>query len=155
MALPFAVNGEIMKNSIQFTIISFFLLFQSIAAAESSQIIGDYVVHYNALSTESLPPGVATAYGITRSKNKGLLNISVLKRGTDFQGAEADIKVSATNLTGQLRDIKLRKITEQKAIYYISVFPVANRETLDFSIKVKTADGKVGNIKLRQQFFAN
>ena len=144
-----------MNKIIQLTIISLFLSFQSIASAESSQSVGNYIVHYNAISTESLPPAVARAYGITRSKNKGLLNISVLKKGAGFQGVEATIDVSATNLTGQLRDIELRKIEEQNAIYYISVFSVANRETLDFSIKVTTADGQTGNMKLRQQFFAN
>ena len=144
-----------MKKIIQLTIISLLLSFQSIAFAESSKTIGNFIVHYNAISTESLPPAVARAYGITRSKNKGLLNISVLKKGSGFQGVEAQIGVSATNLTGQLRDIQLRKIVEQNAIYYISVFSVANRETLDFSIKVTTQDNQTGNIKLRQQFFAN
>ena len=144
-----------MKKIIQLAIISFLISFNNIASAENSKAVGDYIVHFNAISTESLPPTVARAYGITRSKNKGLLNISVLKKGAGFQGVEADINVSATNLTGQLRDIELRKIVEQKAIYYISVFSVANRETLDFSIQVKTADNQTGNIKLRQQFFAN
>jgi len=109
-----------MKKIIQLTIISLFLNFQSIAFAESSQTVGNYIVHYNAISTESLPPAVARAYGITRSKNKGLLNISVLKKGAGFHGVEATIDVSATNLTGQLRDIELRKIVDQNAILYQS-----------------------------------
>lgn len=144
-----------MRKILLLTLISFFTAFPAISLAESSKSVGNYIIHYNAISTESLPPAVARAYGITRSKNKGLLNISVLKKGAGFEGVEADIKVSATNLTGQLREIELRKIVEQKAIYYISVFSVANRETLDFSIQVKTADDNTGNIKLRQQFFSN
>jgi hypothetical protein len=32
---------------------------------------------------------------------------------------------------------------------------VADQETLDFAIKVTTPDNQTGNIKLRQQFFAN
>ena len=130
-------------------------LFLLPAWAETSQPVGDYVVHYNALSTESLPPTVAKAYGITRSKNRGLLNVSVLKKGGNFAGVSADIDVSATNLTGQLRDIKLRKIEEQTAIYYISEFSVADRETLDFSIQVTTPDKARGSIKFRQQFYSN
>ena len=144
-----------MKKTIQLAFIGLLLGFQSIAFAENSQPIGNYLVHYNALSTETLPPAVARAYGITRSKNKGLLNISVLKKGEGFQGAEAEIKVSATNLTGQLRDIDLRKILEQDAVYYIGEFSVSDRETLDLSINVKTADKQSGTIKLRQQFFTN
>ncbi len=144
-----------MKTIIKSIICALLLGLHSLASAESSQVVGDYVVHFNALSTESLPPAVARAYGITRSKNKGLLNISVLRKGGNFEGVEAEIEVSATNLTGQLREINLRKIQEQNAIYYISEFSVADQETLDFSIKVTTADNKTGNMKLRQQFFAN
>ena len=146
---------NIYNKTVQFILLSLLVSFHSQAFAESSESVGNFVVHYNALSTESLPPTVARAYGITRSKNKGLLNISVLKKGGNFEGVEADIDVSATNLTGQLRNIELRKITEQNAIYYISVFSVADRETLDFSIKVTTADNKTSNLKLRQQFFSN
>jgi hypothetical protein len=144
-----------MKKTITLALLSLFIGFQSLAFAENSQPIGNYIVHYNALSTETLPPTVAKAYGITRSKNKGLLNISVLKKGAGFQGVDADINVSATNLTGQLRNIELRKIVEQNAVYYISEFSISDRETLDFSIQVKTADNQTGNIKLRQQFFTN
>lgn len=144
-----------MKKILQLASISLLILFQSVSHAESSAIVGDYIVHYNAISTESLPPSVARVYGITRSKNRGFLNISVLKRGGGFQGVEADIDVSATNLTGQLRNITLRKITEEDAVYYVSEFSVADRETLDFSIKVTTADNQSANLKLRQQFFAN
>ena len=122
-----------MKTIIKSIICALLLGLHSLASAESSQVVGDYVVHFNALSTESLPPAVARAYGITRSKNKGLLNISVLRKGGNFEGVEADIEVSATNLTGQLREINLRKIQEQNAIYYISEFSVADQETLDLA----------------------
>jgi len=144
-----------MKHVLKLAALALLFAFQSNAFAESSGAVGNYIVHYNALATESLPPSVARAYGITRSKNRGLLNISVLKKGGDYQGVEAEIDVSATNLTGQLRNMNLRKIQEQNAVYYISEFSVADRETLDFSIKVTTADKETGNFKLRQQFFTN
>ena len=144
-----------MKKLLQLAAITLMLALQSTAFAENSGSVGNYIVHYNALSTESLPPAVARAYGITRSKNRGLLNISVLKKGGGYQGVEAVIDVSATNLTGQLRNINLRKIEEQNAVYYVSEFSVADRETLDFSIKVTTADNQTGNFNLRQQFFTN
>lgn len=144
-----------MKKLLQLAGLTLLFLFQSTGYAESSTAVGDYIVHYNALSTESLPPSVARVYGITRSKNRGLLNISVLKKGGDFQGVEANIDVSATNLTGQLRNINVRKINEDNAIYYISEFSVADQETLDFVIRVKTPDNQSATLKLRQQFFAN
>ncbi|MBL7002599.1 MAG: DUF4426 domain-containing protein [Gammaproteobacteria bacterium] len=136
-------------------IIFSFILMTSVSYAESSAKVGGYTVHYNALSTESLPASVAKAYKIKRSKNRGFLNISILKDGAGFQGVEAELKVVATNLTGQLREMEIRKITEQNAVYYISEFSVSDRETLDFIINVTTLDNTSANIKLRQQFFAN
>lgn len=144
-----------MKTIIKLVIFTFAFGFFSIASAENSKAVGNYIVHFNALPTESLPASVARAYGITRSKNRGLLNVSVLKKGAGFEGVEAEIEANATNLTGQLRAIDLRKIDEQNAVYYISEFSVSDRETLDFLIKVKTADNAVGEIQFRQQFFSN
>ena len=50
------------------------------ATAEQSDFFGDYTVHYNALPTDVLQPAVARSYGITRSKNRVLLNVSALKK---------------------------------------------------------------------------
>jgi hypothetical protein len=144
-----------MKTTVRLIISMLMFCLPSFVYAESSQPVGNYIVHYNALSTESLPPSVAKAYGIARSTNRGLLNVSVLKKGSGFEGVESDVKVNATNLTGQLRKIDLQTIKEQNAVYYIGVFSVANEETLDFSIDVTTPDHQHGNIKLRQQFFTN
>ena len=144
-----------MKKLLQLATITLFFLLYSTGHAESSTTINGYTVHYNALSTESLPPSVARVYGITRSKNRGLLNISVLKKGEGFEGVEAKLDASATNLTGQMRNIKLRKIKEDNAVYYIGEFSVANEETLDFVIRVTTPDNQSTTLKLRQQFFTN
>ncbi len=127
----------------------------TLAWSESSKEVGGYIVHFNALPTEALPPQVAKAYHITRSKNRGLLNISVLKKGKDFKAVEADIDVTATNLANQMRPIKLRKIEEQNALYYIGEFRVSNEETLNFKIRVKTPDGEQETIQLTQQFFVD
>jgi hypothetical protein len=144
-----------MKKIIQLFLLSLAMCLPTLAQAENSQEVGDYIVHYNALSTESLPPSVASAYRITRSKNRGLLNISVLKKGGNFEGVSADIDASATNLTGQLRTIILRQVKDQNAVYYLAEFSVADQETLDFSIQVETPDRARGSIKFRQQFFSN
>lgn len=144
-----------MKHFIRSILLSFLILSANAALAESARPVGEYVVHFNALPTEALPPQVAKAYHITRSKNRGLLNVSVVKKGKNIQGVEADIDVTATNLSGQMRPIKLRKIEEQNAIYYIGDFRVSNEETLNFKIHVKTPDGARETIQLSQQFFTD
>ena len=107
--------------------------------AENSQDVGDYVIHYNALATDVLPPAVARDYHITRSQNRGMVNITILKKvlGSPGQPVHARVDASAKNLAGQYRDIRMREIREGNAIYYIGEFGVANEETMNFKVQVR------------------
>ena len=124
--------------------------------AEQSQDFGQYVVHYNAISTDSLLPEVARQYGITRSKNRGMLTMTVLKKVMNTAGTPVEAKVSgtATNLSQQLRTLDLRQIRDGSAVYYLSEFPITNREVLDFNLQVTPKDENNGfTVKFRQEFF--
>jgi hypothetical protein len=109
------------------------------ALAENSKDFGDYVIHYNALATDMLPPAVARDYHITRSQNRGMLNITILKKvlGSPGQPVHARIDASARNLAGQDRHVSMREIREGNAIYYIGEFGVANEETLNFKVRAR------------------
>jgi hypothetical protein len=124
-------------------------------AGASSADIGDHIVHFSAQSTDQLPPEVARAYNIVRSKNRAMLNVSVL-READNKGVAAEVKVKTVNLTGQLKNITMRRIDEQDAIYYIGEIAVANRETLIFDISVlpEGAD-KPSDVRFKRQFFTD
>jgi hypothetical protein len=124
-------------------------------AGVTSMDIGDHVVHFSAQSTDQLPPEVARAYNIVRSKNRAMLNVSVL-RGSDNTAVEADVTVKTVNLTGQLKSVTMRRINEQEAIYYIGEIPVANRETLIFDISI-TPDGvdAPSDVRFKRQFFTD
>lgn len=126
------------------------------AVAENSQDFGQYVVHFNALTTDSLPPKVTKEYDITRSKNRAMLNITVLKKvlGTAGQPVAAKVIASATNLTGHKKDIDLREIREISAIYYIGEFGITNEENLDFNVVVQPeGHDKTYRVEFQQQFF--
>ena len=117
--------------------------------------IGDHVIHFSAQSTDQLPPEIARAYNIVRSKNRAMLNVSVL-RASDNQAVPADVTVKTVNLTGQLKTVTMRRINEQEAIYYIGEVPVANRETLIFDISV-TPDGddSSSEVRFKRQFYTD
>lgn len=132
------------------------LLFQVPVYAENSQDFGQYVVHFNALTTNSLPPKVTKQYNITRSKNRAMINITVLKKvlGTTGQPVAAKVIASATNLTGHKKDIKLREIRETSAIYYIGEFGITNEENLEFTVVAKPeGSDKSYRVEFQQQFF--
>ena len=117
--------------------------------------IGDHVVHFSAQSTDQLPPEVARAYNIVRSQNRAMLNVSILEEGSNTP-VTADVAVKTVNLTGQLKNVTMRMIQEQEAIYYIGETPVANQETLIFDISVRP-DGveKAADVRFKRQFYTN
>lgn len=107
--------------------------------ADNSKDFGDYVVHYNSLATDMLTPEVTREYHITRSQNNGMVNITVLKKvlGSPGQPVHAAVEVTATNLNGQMRKVRMREVREGNAIYYIGEFGVANEETIKFDVRVR------------------
>lgn len=128
---------------------------QAEPAGETYKDIGDYVVHFSALSTDQVPPEIAKTYGIVRSKNRAMLNVSVL-RESDNQSVPATVEVKTTNLTQQLKNVSMRRIDEQDAIYYIGETPVANRETLIFDITV-TPEGSTtpAEVRFSREFYTD
>ena len=131
---------------------------QAQPAAATSADIGDYVVHFSAQTTDELPPEIARAYNIVRSTNRAMLNVSVIRK-TDSVSVAASVEVSTRNLTGQLKNVIMRRIEEPgetTAIYYIGETPVANRETLVFDISV-TPEGASGasEVRFKREFYTN
>ena len=117
--------------------------------------IGDWVVHFSALATDQLSPEVARAYNIVRRKNRAMLTISVIRKA-DGAAVAADIGVNTVNLTGQLKNVTIRRIDEGDAIYYIGETPVAHRETLVFDLTV-TPEGasKPAELRFKREFFTD
>lgn len=124
------------------------------ASAQQAETFGNYEVHYNALNTNLLSPEVAQVYGIQRAGTRAMLSMTVL----DAESGEpvaATITAGAINLTGQRREIDIREIRDQDAIYYIGTFRIANEETLNFSVAV-SPEGHTDapyQLTFRQQFF--
>jgi hypothetical protein len=124
----------------------------------SFETFGDHVVHFNAQPTTMLPPEVARAFGIRRSGNRAMLNITVLRRG-DTEGSTpvtADVSISANNLLGQLKDVRIRELREGDAIYYIGEVTVANEEIITFNVSVRPEGVDTPHeFKFRQQFYTD
>jgi hypothetical protein len=127
--------------------------------AENSKIQNGYEVHYITFSSLNLSKEVAKSYKITRSANRGFINIAVLKQQKDSvaKAVEASIDLKAKNLFGQSKEIELRKIAENDgAIYYVSTFPISSRETINFKATViPSGSKKFIEIKFSQEFFTD
>lgn len=127
-------------------------------SAPTSETFGDYEVHYNAVRTDLLTPEIARAYGIERSTNRVLLNVSLLKKSANGRTAPVDGKVSATahNLNGQVKNLELRRITEGDSVYFIGEVGITGNEILVFNITGTPADASdVLTVQFKREFFTD
>jgi hypothetical protein len=116
---------------------------------ERQETFGDTTVHYNTFNSTYLTPDIAKAAGLTRSKNQGVINVSVIKDGKPLT---AEVNGSVKDLTSQTVPLNFKQITEQGAIYYIAQYPVDQQEIRTFEIKVQNGD-KINTINFNQELF--
>ena len=144
------------KTSILGLLCAAALALPSWASAENSTTADGFTIHHNAFSADTLTPEIAKAYGLQRSKYRGLLNVSVIKEVPDTTGTPvpAQLQAEILLLTGQKSPLVMREIREGNAIYYIGEFPVQNGQTIDFAVEVKPqGSDKAVRIRMDQDFF--
>nr|WP_180202296.1 DUF4426 domain-containing protein [Pseudomonas sp. SbOxS1]NYU01685.1 DUF4426 domain-containing protein [Pseudomonas sp. SbOxS1] len=117
--------------------------------SDRKEVFGDTTVHYNTFNSTFLTPDIAKAAELTRSKNQGVINVSVIKDGKPQM---AQVTGTVKDLTSQSVPLNFKQITEQGAIYYIAQYPVPQQETRTFDIKVQTGD-KINTINFNQELF--
>ncbi|MFA5240762.1 MAG: DUF4426 domain-containing protein [Sulfuricella sp.] len=116
----------------------FCLIVLSFPAHAEIQKFGDVDVNYNVVTTDTLAPQVARAYGIQRSKNRLLLTVAVSRMDERNipRPVSADVTAHTVNMIEQQRQIKMRNIKEGEAIYYIGDFSFATPDFLRFTLNV-------------------
>jgi hypothetical protein len=126
-------------------------------AEPTQQNFGEFEVHFNAVRTDELTPSVARAYGIERSANRVLLNVSLLRKEADGRVMPVDGTVTATayNLNGQLKDLEMRRITEGSSIYFIGEVGISGTEILVFDISASPQDSpEKYSVQFKREFIA-
>lgn len=125
-------------------------------ATESAKDFGNFVVYFNALGTDQLTPEVASEYGIIRSRSRALLNVSIHRKleGGLTEAVPGAIKASATNLNGQFKNMTLREIREEAAIYYVGELGITNGEVLIYTVEATPAGAPAPLVvRFQKQFF--
>ena len=101
---------------------------------------GDTQIFYSAFDSSFIAPEVAVAYNFVRGKDKGLVNIAVVK--TVGQGEPAKISGQVYNIFQQSQSLEFIAIKEQNSIYYLAPFEFENEDLLTFKISVDSDDGQ-------------
>lgn len=132
------------------------LLVTHTALAEQKVTSGKFELHYNTFPSTFLSKEVANANQIQRSKNRGIVSVSVIDTTQQTPTAvEANVTITAKNLLNQKKDIKLFKIAEESnAIYYLGTFALNDQEDINFSIEAKPKGTDTTlQVKFNREFF--
>ena len=116
---------------------------------ERQETFGDVTVHYNTFNSTFIQPDIAKAAELIRSKNQGVINVSVIKAG---QPMVASVTGTVKDLTSKTVPLNFKQVTEQGAIYYLAQYPVDQQEVRTFEIKVQAGD-KINTINFNQELF--
>ena len=95
---------------------------------------GDIKIFYSAFDSSFIAPEVAVAYNFVRGKDKGLVNIAVVKKLG--QGEPAQISGKVLNIFQQSQQLEFIAIKEKNTVYYLAPFEFENEDLLTFKITV-------------------
>ncbi|MCB1554557.1 MAG: DUF4426 domain-containing protein [Xanthomonadales bacterium] len=126
------------------------------ASAERMVTAGEFVIHFNAVSSLDIPPEVARERQITRSAQRALVNIAVRRlHGDGDVAVRARVEGMARNDVGQTQTLWFREVTEGDAIYYLADPRVELEAPIRFEIDVQPADSaRTTPVRFSQTFFA-
>lgn len=110
------------------------------AAAQAAETLssGDIEVHVEATPTNELSPEAAQRYNITPSANRGMLTVTVLRKGAGGKASTlpAQVYAGATTKSNYLINIPVRERREPEGVYYLGEFYVTPNDTLTFLVNV-------------------
>ena len=118
------------------------LLALSVAAAAqetSSRRIGDVVVHYAAVRADSVDRAVASRHGLVASGERGLLQATLRRDGSDAPVA-ADVGATIEGPDGVPRTLKLRELPGEGT--HVAQFPLREGGAWRFELVVQWRDGR-------------
>lgn len=125
------------------------------ASAENMKKLGSMNVHYIAIGSTFFTPEIAKAYGITRSRYNGLINISVLDNTKAGNPAKTiSITGQAKNNLGQFKSLEFQEVKEGDAVYYLAQVSYNNEETLHFTLDINDGEEQQ-TLKFSQKFYVD
>ncbi|MEM5536918.1 DUF4426 domain-containing protein [Neptuniibacter pectenicola] len=116
---------------------------------------GNYEIHYNAFNSTFIQPDVAKNIGISRSKRRALINVSVLKvEGDKKVAVPAIVSGTAANLAEQQQTLTFKKIDEGSAIYYLAHFGFTNSQVFRLALDVQPDPNQPAfKVEFEQRFY--
>lgn len=131
------------------------LAFSAHADNKPYKNFGDYKVFYSSFNSSFILPEIASAYNITRGKDKGLVNIAVI-RDDKVGGTTALVKGTVSNILGQQQVLKFFEVREGNTVYYLAPFEFDNEDSMTFKIQVNSDPNKPSqSLSFQNKFYVD
>ena len=114
--------------------------------------IGEYTVYLNTSYTKDISNDIAIKYGIKKSDNRIMLNVSILKNQSR-KSVEGAITIDVTNLLGQKKAVKEMKVVENDSVSYAFFSDISNQETLIYNLSISPEENYSKKIQYTNKFF--
>lgn len=139
------------------TILCTVLLLPALASqAQQSERFGPYELHYSVVNTTFLQPEVAARYGLTRGKQRAILNLAVREHTGDTTEARSMVLSGRTWDLIQGQELEFQEVREGSAIYYIAAFKFINEEWRFFELDFRPEGaGQSYRFKFKHQLYIN
>lgn len=132
------------------------LLTPHLALAQQTANFGRFELHYSVVNTTFLDPKIATNYGITRGKNRAILNLALREKVGDSSAPRAmTIQGRSSDLIHK-QDLVFREIREEASVYYIAEFTFINEEWRVFDIDFRPEGADTSHtFKFKHQLYSD
>jgi hypothetical protein len=115
---------------------------------------GDLELHYGFVPAGELPVDLAMTYGINRSQDRVIVNVSVLRRraGALPLPIDAEVDGSWRTLVGEAQPLAFRPVLEGGAVSYIAELPAANQGPITLELRARPPQGVEMTARLTREF---
>lgn len=124
--------------------------------AQQSERLGPYELHYSVVNTTFLQPEIAGRYGITRGKQRAILNLAVREHVGDTTEPRSMTLTGRTWDLIQGQELEFQEVREGPAIYYIAEFKFINEEWRFFELTFQPEGAEQSySFKFKHQLYIN
>ncbi|MBQ0712829.1 MAG: DUF4426 domain-containing protein [Porticoccus sp.] len=131
------------------------LAFSAHADNKPYKNFGGYKVFYSSFNSSFILPEIASTYNITRGKDKGLVNIAVV-RDDNVGGTTALVKGTVSNILAQQQVLTFFEVREGNTVYYLAPFEFYNEDSMTFKIQVQSDPNKPSeSLSFQNKFYVD
>lgn len=144
-----------MHNSFFLPSIALFLACSSLATAGEMTRLGELELHSVAVPTSELTPEAARDYNITPDAGRGLITVTLIKKGRNGKTESVPGQVYAGGFTqdNKIFSIPIREIRQPDGVYYLGEYRVNAPDTIRFLVNANVL-GKPMKVEFSRAFNA-